>query len=370
MTVCSAAFHELAVLEARMREMPDLRIVTVPHPVAGIAADAAREKGRAVTSAVVAALTDEVTDMSKSSEKAETTPTAPTAPAGKPVHLGPAYEEKTRALLQGAIDIHLHSAPDGHMGRRAGAAELAEHAARLGMGGLVLKDHNCSTVGLASTVDGRYGQVRVVGGVTLNEGVGGLNPAAVETAVSAGGRVVWMPTTSSTTHRAFKGGQGGITILDADGKLRPEVDQILEIARSRDVAVGSGHLSIQETFALVERCVAAKVTPLVTHANTMKVISGMEISHAKDLAALGAYVELSLISIMPMMSHHPPADLAVAVTEIGAERCILSTDFGQLQFPIAPEGMGMGIAMLLKLGVREDVIGNIVRRNPRQVLRL
>ena len=46
------------------------------------------------------------------------------------------------------------------------------------------------------------GRDGVYGGIVLNGPVGGANPDAVEVAARLGGRVVWMPTVSSATHKA------------------------------------------------------------------------------------------------------------------------------------------------------------------------
>ena len=41
-----------------------------------------------------------------------------------------------------------------------------------------------------------------IGGIVLNNGVGGINPHAVNLCFEYGGRIVWMPTTASPAHIA------------------------------------------------------------------------------------------------------------------------------------------------------------------------
>ena len=49
---------------------------------------------------------------------------------------------------------------------------------------------------------------------------------------------------------------------------------------------------------------------------------------------------------------------------IGADRCIVSTDFGQWTNPPPAEGMRMAIAALLEAGMSEADIAKVVRTNP------
>jgi hypothetical protein len=46
-TVVSDRFLELGRLQARALGLPDLALAVIPHPLAGLAEDVARERGRA-----------------------------------------------------------------------------------------------------------------------------------------------------------------------------------------------------------------------------------------------------------------------------------------------------------------------------------
>src|SRR5882672_5565086 len=99
-------------------------------------------------------------------------------------------------LLAGAIDIHVHSDPDSRA-RSIDAIDVAKLARAKGMRGIVLKNHDDPTAGLAYIVRKEVPGLEVFGGVALNLAVGGINPVAVQhmTEVSGKwGRIVWMPT--------------------------------------------------------------------------------------------------------------------------------------------------------------------------------
>jgi hypothetical protein len=56
--------------------------------------------------------------------------------------------------------------------------------------------------------------------------------------------------------------------------------------------------------------------------------------------------------------------MAAAVREIGVDRCIVTTDFGQWMNPPPAEGMRMAIAELLNAGMSDDEVTALVTNNP------
>ena len=101
--------------------------------------------------------------------------------------------------LEGVIDMHAHSDPDGTP-RSIDAIDLARLAKSRGMRAIVLKNHYEPTASLAWIVRKEVPGIEVFGGISLDLTVGGVNPAAVEwmTKVKGGyGRVVWLPTFDS-----------------------------------------------------------------------------------------------------------------------------------------------------------------------------
>jgi len=148
----------------------------------------------------------------------------------------------TPDFLEGAVDLHVHSAPDVDL-RRFDDIELAREAARAGMGAILIKCHQNSTVERAFLVSKIVPEIQIFGGLVLNETVGGLNPAAVRVALALGAKQIWMPTRSARNHRRRHGQPGGISVLDASGGLLPAVAEILESVAESNCILGTGHLS-------------------------------------------------------------------------------------------------------------------------------
>ncbi len=274
-------------------------------------------------------------------------------------------------LMDDAVDIHVHFDPDARVERRSNAVELAQEAKNAGMRGLVLKSHEYPSHPVAYTVTQTVPGISLIGGVALNVEVGGLNPTAVEASANLGGRIVWMPTLSARADRQAKGLEGGIYLLDSQGRLIPEVYPILETIKQHDMVLATGHISTEESMTLVDEAKNLGIHHVVvTHATTMSFRTGMTVDDMKVLAGKGAFIEHCVHVMMPLTYRLSPSELTDTIRSIGAEQCIISTDFGQAFHPSPPEGLRMGIATLLQAGMEEVEVGMMVKDNPSRLLGL
>ena len=274
-------------------------------------------------------------------------------------------------LLEGALDIHVHFAPDPKVERRGGAIEIAQQARDMGMRGMVLKSHEYLPPPVAFTASQAVPGITLIGGVALDVQVGGLNPMAVECSAAMGGRLVWMPTYSARADRQRKGLNGGISVLDDQGRLVPEAYAILEVVKAHDLVLATGHLSTEESMVVVAEARNLGIGRIVvTHATTMSFWTGMTVEDMKTLAGMGAYIEHCVHVMMPVTCRLNPRELAETISAIGPENCIVSTDFGQDYHPMPAEGLRMGIATLLQAGMEEVEVGMLVKDNPARLLGL
>ncbi len=277
--------------------------------------------------------------------------------------------------LEGTIDLHVHTAPDVWP-RRLDDLALAREAAAAGMRALLLKSHHTLTADRAAVVDGLVKDIRVFGGLALNDFVGGLNPAAVEAALALGARQIWMPTISAANHRRVHGiPEGGISILDEAGALRPVVFEILDQIAQQDAVLGTGHLSVQEIQHLVPAAQAAGVKRiLITHPELS--ITNMSIAVQQALAGPGVFFERCLIATVPPGPLVPPGPtvplsaIAAAVRQVGPETTVLATDFGQPENPSPVEGLQRYIAGMMELGISRKDIERMTQINPAGLLGL
>jgi hypothetical protein len=275
-------------------------------------------------------------------------------------------------LLRGAIDMHVHAAPDPFAQRKMDARETVREAAEAGMGGVVLKSHEYPTQALAWAVGAEAAAaghaIEVYGAIALDHGVGGLNPDALEAALRMGTRVVWMPTFdtqwSRDTFGRFHSRGAPMRVLDEGGALLPVCHELLELIEEHDALLCSGHLGPDETPALVRAARGRGIRTLITHATAFHI--PLEVQ--QEAASLGACIEQCINAALGEAGDEVLARTLGDVRAVGAEHVVLSTDLGQAHNPPPAVGMGMWIQHALDAGFTSDEVRRMVQANPAELL--
>ncbi len=272
--------------------------------------------------------------------------------------------------LVGCIDSHVHSGPD--VVRRAlNDIELAQKAKAVGMRAINLFNHQTYTFDRAYIARQVVPGIEIFGGVALNYPIGGINPAAVSTALKFSGdcmRYVKMPSQSAAhdlaekAHLEGKQWDGkGLRIYDSAGKILPDVTRILKLIAKADIAMLTGHISPEEDVAIVKAAKAEGVRKMVvTHASnaTQKV----PLDKMKQMAEMGAFMEH--IALTYLKKDATIEQFVKFIKEVGAEQTIISSDLGQGYNPVPTEGLTEFMLLLLKNGVTRAEMDLMTKKNP------
>ena len=201
---------------------------------------------------------------------------------------------QVKDLVSGRIDFHVHPGPDP-FARVLDSYEMAWLAERYGMKAIVFKTSHYQGGCTAQILDSMFTKLHVVGGLCLENAVGGINPRAVEIAIQCGVKVIWMPFLDSTrnmelfsmdrsemspgdysmvhdlakTRSDQRGKKLNITV---DGKLLPEVPEVLRIIAENDAVICSGHMNRRDRAIFVK---AAKETGAIVTTEEHNVIGGL-----------------------------------------------------------------------------------------------
>lgn len=276
------------------------------------------------------------------------------------------------AILAGTIDIHVHSDPDSRP-RAIDALEAGRLARSKGMRGIVLKNHDDPTGGLAFLVRKEVPGLEVFGGVALNLAVGGINPAAVQhmTEVSGGwGRVVWMPTFDAENHVKSGNETRPFVSVSRGGELLPEVKQVIGLIAKNNLALATGHSAPAEGLMLLGEGRRQGVRRMVvTHASFTPVF--MSVEQMQQAAKEGAFIEFAGGAVNGSAGAAARMDaFADAIRKIGPEFCILSTDLGQRGNMLPADGFAALLEAMRARGFSEEDIDRMARRNPATLLGL
>jgi hypothetical protein len=322
--------------------------------------------------------------------------------------------ELSQDLLKGSIDIHVHAGPHIFSSpRRVDPFQAARLARDAGMRAIVYMDVFQMSNGTAWLVNREVPDFKVYGGLILNTVYGGMNPRAVKTALSYGDGAKYISFGAHSTY--YQAAREGRLV---DGEFVPlseiylkfkteeldrciripvdeapgdDLDEILKlIAANPHVYMITGHVSAEEGVRLVELAEEYGIKKTVVSSAVTKIASMSQLQYMTDMGAfieytLAAYthtttipkthyyVEREYASIDEGMSGADEGGIKHVVeqiTEIGAEHCVICTDFGVYTLPTPVEGFREFIACLLDMGTPQDDIRLMSKANPETILGL
>jgi len=288
------------------------------------------------------------------------------------------FEKRVQKLLEGSIDVHIHSAPD-IFPRIMNDIDLALSAKEERMRAILIKSHVVITADRAE-VASEQADFPVYGAIALNLPVGGINLEAVEVALKMGAKEVWLPTIHAshyvaqkdhvpTLAKAVKADMKGIYLLKEDGTLKEELSPIFKKIAEYDVALGTGHITIQEAKVVVREAVKAGVKKIiVTH--PLATFVNYTNEDMKEVLDSGAMFLEHVFNDVTRQVAYPITQktIADAIRAIGAKYIVMSTDAGQWLNPIPAQQMGIYIKDMLDLGISEDDVRLMVSTNPARML--
>jgi Family of unknown function (DUF6282) len=292
---------------------------------------------------------------------------------------------RARELLRGAFDTHMHVAPDV-VERIIDDVSLAKRFQELGMAGFVLKSHYGSTAERASVVRAAVPGVTVLGAISLNRAVGGINPLAVEIAAREGARTVWFPTVDSVNESHEREAPPGanvpvwvklqlelreqgielppVPVVDDDHTVLPEVTEVLQMIARHGMLLATGHLGRDEIFTVVDAAREAGVQDIViTHPEFPS--QNLSVEDQRALADKGALLERCFTT--PHTGKVEWERWIENIRATGPEHSVLSTDLGQVFNPPVEDGMALMVDRLRDAGFDEEEVHVMAVVNTRRV---
>lgn len=280
--------------------------------------------------------------------------------------------------LTGAIDFHVHQGPDS-VDRVIDADDLARLAKKMGMRGMVMKNHWEDTAALVYIVRREVPGIELFGGITQDLAVGGINLEAVKhmAAMEGGwGRIVWLPTFDAENAVKYAKGTGPFVRVSENGHLLPSVLELIDfIAQHHELVLETGHVSAEEGDMVVHEAHQRGVAHIVvTHAMSAPI--RMTIPQMQAAAQDGAFIEFvygATLGTNPVVSIR---DYANAIRAVGPKSCIVATDFGAVQRPpeparpLEPQGLLDFMTALHKEGISVADINLMTKTNPAVALGL
>jgi hypothetical protein len=254
------------------------------------------------------------------------------------------------------------------------------------MAGFASKSHFFCTAERATLAQKLYPACSVIGTITLNNPVGGINPLAVEMAARAGAKLVWFPTIDSEHEQkhVFSAenkklpywAQILITLKQdnihspvinvlKDGKLIGAAYEVLDVIAKHRMILATSHVSHEETFALVKAAKERKVEHIIiTHVDFPTTF--YTVDEQKELSKYGAYMEHCYTTWAT--NKVDLQETRRQIKELGADHVLLTTDLGQSASVYPDEGLLAFGNKLLESGVSESDVRKMCVDNPKLLL--
>jgi Family of unknown function (DUF6282) len=298
-----------------------------------------------------------------------------------------ALPEGFGALLRDAFDVHVHGQPDlsAALANRGDDLAVLRLARAYGITGWVLKSHLWLTTDRARMLQGEADALgfTVYGSITLNPPMGGVSATAVELAAAHGARVVFLPTWGSAADverdgyisrllgrlsPSFPGyaAKNAISLLTPSGALSGECREVIDACRSLGLALATGHASLAESRAVAAYCADTGQRLLVTHPLHYTTDPG----ELRQFTDLGAYVEFCHAPLLHPDAHLSVRDVHEAMSALGPDRILLSTDAFSRWAPPEPECLRIFAEQLAYLGWQPRQLRQMTADNPRAFLGL
>jgi hypothetical protein len=285
----------------------------------------------------------------------------------------PSVDQKlTDPALTGAIDLHAHFGPDSYA-RQWDAFEVAKLAKERGMRGVVLKNHWTESAGLAWLVR-KYGTqgIEVFGSVTLDTPVGGVNPMAVRYMADvegSWGRIVWMPTHDSEHEVDYNKETRARAIVSRNGKLIPEVLEVLDLIKQRDLTLATGHVTPEEALMIIAEARQRGITKIiVTHPLLGAQYTDMSLPQMQEAVKLGVAVEITAGAF----SRDGAAKTRAidVIKALGTQNVFVASDSGLVGTPNHPDALAMAAKALRAAGFSEQDLNRMFKETPARLVGL
>ena len=298
----------------------------------------------------------------------------------------PTPSSGARKLVASGYDLHVHVAPDV-IARRVDDFTLAGRFCDEGIAGFVLKSHYNPTAERAEIVRNVAAGADVLGAITLNGSVGGMNPVAVEIAARSGARVVWFPTVDAINQRKSRAADppgatpppwaalqdeltargiaaNPVHVLDADGAVLPEVRDVLSVIAAHDLVLATGHLGSEEILTVTAAASEAGVRRIIiTHPEFTS--QRLPVSEQKELAERGALLERCFTT--PYTGKVSWEQMVENIRAVGPRHSFLSSDLGAPSGPPVEDGLALMADFLLNAGFSDEDVHTMAVVNTRML---
>ena len=145
-----------------------------------------------------------------------------------------------------------------------------------------------------------------------------------------------------------------------------QVPEICKLIAGADIILATGHLYLKEVKRVVDEALRQGVKKILV--NHPEFLIRASIDDMKELAGKGAFMEHSYA--LTLSKKMTKEYLVEMIRKVGAEHTIIGSDLGQVGRVTPVEGLRNCIQELLEMGIKDEEIDLMLRKNPAKLLNL
>jgi len=294
--------------------------------------------------------------------------------------------------VKDAIDIHCHA----HEGQQDALA-LAKYASKNGMRGILYKtmvkrQRPVETIGKVQEELNRWCEAEGSTPITCWSGYNVADrsdppsPQKAREQLEAGVTGIWMPVAMTANTLSKVGGKNiwwdssasprdlteamsweealkiGHYLLNDNGKLKPEIREIIHIVAEFDAALFFGHATHREIFAMAEEVDKLRFKRAVVD-HPFSPFVDLSTEQMQQLAGVGIFLNFTYDELSPLLGVDP-FKMYQAIRSVGVDHVTLSSDGGEPLFPNSVECIRQIRAYMRAFGLSDEEVHRVSSVNP------
>jgi hypothetical protein len=183
------------------------------------------------------------------------------------------------------------------------------------------------------------------------------------------GRIVWMPTHDSEHEVNYNKETRAKAIVSRSGKLIPEVFEVLDLIKERNLTLATGHVEPAEALMIMAAAKQRGITRIiVTHPLLGPQFTYMSLPQLQESVKLGGAVEITAGTLIPEGAGRSHA--IDVIKALGTENVFIASDSGLVGTPNHPDALAMAAKSLRAAGFSEQDLNRMFKETPARLVGL
>tara|TARA_B100000949_G_C14257593_1_gene441287 strand:- start:929 stop:1723 length:795 start_codon:yes stop_codon:yes gene_type:complete len=252
------------------------------------------------------------------------------------------------SILKGSFDLDVKTRPNTQSLMRMDGIDTAKYAFEFEMHGFALNSSEYLTTPSAQMLNRMYPGINIEGSIPLNFPVKEGVAKDTENAANIGAKIARLQKNPSAN-----------SINDLI-----ELEKFISTIKNHSMLLICENLSVEESKSILNLAKNVGIDKFMTY----HPMQSTSIDDLKHMASLGGYIELAFNDLMPLSANITIETMCKTIKEIGADYCVATTRFGDIELPPPAEGMRMFIACLLETGLSVNDVSKLVKINPNKLI--